>query len=92
MVKVTFTLDERTVEHLNETARRLSKPKSEIVREAIEDAYAKSDKLTPEKQQRMLGILREYAKIPKVGTSAEADREIQEIRESRRSGWRPGAR
>jgi len=92
MVKVTFTLDETTVTHLNETARRLSKPKSEVVREAIDAYYAKNDKLSEAERQRMLRVLEEYGRTPKVGTRAEAERELREIRESRRLGWRPGAR
>jgi predicted transcriptional regulator len=92
MVKVTFTLDDATVEHLNETARRLSKPKSEVVREAIEEYYAKSDKLSEAERQRMLRVLEEYGRTPKIGTAADRERELREIRESRRRGWRPGAR
>jgi metal-responsive CopG/Arc/MetJ family transcriptional regulator len=93
MVKVTFTLDEKAVNHLNETARRLSKPKSEIVRDAIEEAYKKSDRLSDEERTRMLAFLKEYAKrkLP-TRPSGAAAREIEEIRKSRRTGWRPGAR
>ncbi len=92
MVKVTFTLDDATITRLNETARRLSKPKSEVVREAIDAYYVKSDKLSEEERQRMLAYLKEYAKLKLPGTRADAERELQEIRESRRTGWRPGAR
>ena len=35
MTKVTFTLDQATLARLQETAARLAKPKSEVVREAI---------------------------------------------------------
>jgi predicted DNA-binding protein len=92
MVKVTFTLDEVTVTRLNETARRLSKPKSAVVREAIDAYYAKNDKLSEAERQRMLAYLKEYAKVKLPGTHADAEREKREIRESRRLGWRPGAR
>lgn len=92
MVKVTFTLDEKAVNHLAETARRLHKPKSEIVRDAIEEAYKKSDRLSDEERTRMVAFLKEYAKRKLPGTRADAEREKQEIRESRRTGWRPGAR
>jgi predicted transcriptional regulator len=88
MVKVTFTLDEATVTRLNETARRLSKPKSEVVREAIDAYYAKSDKLSEAERQRMLRVLEEYGRTPKVGTRAEAEREKREIRAARRGGGR----
>jgi predicted DNA-binding protein len=91
MVKVTFTLDDATVARLNETARRLSKPKSEVVREAIGEYYTKSDRLSEAERQRMLKVLREYALLPTVGTAADRERELREIQESRRRGWRPGA-
>ncbi len=52
MVKVTFTLDDTTVARLNETARRLSKPKSELVREAIKAYHAKSDRLSDAERER----------------------------------------
>ena len=35
MARVTFTLDENTVAKLQDASRRLSKPKSEVVREAV---------------------------------------------------------
>jgi predicted DNA-binding protein len=89
MVKVTFTLDEGTITRLNETARRLSKPKSEVVREAIDAYYAKSDKLSEAERQRMLRVLEEYGRTPKIGDTKQ---ELRELRESRRLGWRPGAR
>jgi len=92
MVKVTFTLDDTTVARLNETARRLSKPKSEVVREAIEAYHAKSDRLSEAERERMLAYLKEYALMPLPGTAADRERELREIRESRRRGWRPGAR
>jgi predicted DNA-binding protein len=88
MVKVTFTFDEDTVARLNETARRLSKPKSEVVREAIEAYHAKSDRLSDAERERMLKAVREYALLPTVGTAADREREQREIRAVRRSGGR----
>jgi predicted transcriptional regulator len=92
MVKVTFTLDEQTIARLNETAQRLSKPKSEVVREAIEDYHVKSDRLSEAERQRLLKVAREYALLPPTRPSVERDRELRELRISRRRGWRPGAR
>ena len=94
MVKVTFTLDEETIARLNETAERLSKPKSEVVREAIKGyrGTSTSDRLSEAERQRMLRALKEYALLPPTRTSAETDRELRELRASRRRGWRPDAR
>ncbi len=92
MVKMTFNFDAETIAHLNEAARRLSKSKSDIVRAGIEEVYQKSDKMSDEERERKIAFLKEYAKRKLPGTRADAEREKQEIRESRRTGWRPGAR
>lgn len=88
MVKVTFTLDEETIARLNETAERLSKPKSEVVREAIKGYRGISDRLSDAERERMLKVAREYALLPPTRSSAETDRELREIRAARRSGGR----
>jgi ribbon-helix-helix CopG family protein len=56
-IKVTFTLDEATVAKLSKTAERLAKPKSEVVRDAIHDFHAKSDRLSEAERLRMLRVL-----------------------------------
>jgi predicted nucleic acid-binding protein len=88
MVKVTFTLDEATIARLNETAQRLAKPKSEVVREAIEAYHAKSDRLSEAERQKMLKALSDYMRLPPTGTNQDTDRELREIRAARRSGGR----
>ncbi|HYK58450.1 MAG TPA: ribbon-helix-helix protein, CopG family [Bryobacteraceae bacterium] len=95
-VKVTFTLDEATVNKLNLTAQSLAKPKSEVVRDAIDHYYVKSDRLSDEERERMLRALREFAARPPTRSQAEVDREIRQIRASRKR-WRrasevPGTR
>ena len=88
MVKVTFTLDEATVEQLNRAAARHRIPKSQAVREAIADYDAKEDRMSADERLRKLRFLREYMKRPPDRTQAEVDREIAEIRAARRSGGR----
>jgi predicted DNA-binding protein len=87
-VKMTFTLDEATANRLNVAASRLKKPKSEVVREAIQDYYAKTDRLSETERLRMLRVLKEYMAKPPTRPQAEVDRELREIRASRRRGWR----
>ncbi|MGH9458519.1 MAG: ribbon-helix-helix protein, CopG family, partial [Thermoanaerobaculia bacterium] len=43
--KVTFTLDDATLERLATTAERLRKPKSAVVREAIADYHERAGRL-----------------------------------------------
>jgi len=85
---MTFTFDEDTVVRLNRTAKRLAKPKSEVVREAIREYEAKSDRLPEAERLRMLRVIDEIMKRPSTRSRAEVDRELRELRASRRRGWR----
>jgi metal-responsive CopG/Arc/MetJ family transcriptional regulator len=87
-VKMTFSLDETTVDALNRTAGRLAKPKSEVVREAILEYETKSDRMSDAERLRKLRVLEAIMKRPSTRSQAEADREIAEIRRARRSGGR----
>lgn len=88
MVKVTFTLDEQTVGKLQDASERLSKPKSEIVREAVTDYYARMGRLSEQERLRMMRVLEEHMARTPQRSQAEVDRELKELRASRRSGWR----
>ena len=86
--KVTFTFDPATIARLNDAAQRLSKPKSEIVREAIHSYHARMDKLSEEEKQRMLRALDEFAKRPPTRPQSEVVAELKELRRARRQGGR----
>jgi hypothetical protein len=87
--------DEETIAKLNETAERLSKPKSEVVREAIKGYRGAntSDRLSEAERQRMVRLLKEYALLPTVGTSADTDRELRnfELRAAGAGGQERGS-
>lgn len=87
-VKVTFTLDETTVGKLNTAAQRVSKPKSEVIREAVADYYEKTDRLSDAERQRMLRYLDEMLARPPSRSQAEVDKELRELRRARRSRGR----
>jgi predicted DNA-binding protein len=87
-VKMTFTVDEATATRLNRIATRLAKPKSEVVREAIREYDARSDRLSDAERVRMLRVVDEIMKRPPTRSRSQADREIAEIRRARRSGGR----
>ncbi|HWZ34086.1 MAG TPA: ribbon-helix-helix protein, CopG family [Bryobacteraceae bacterium] len=87
-VKITVTLDETSVALLNEIASRLAKPKSQVLREAIREYHVKSDRLSETERRRMLGVVDQIMKMPPTRSQAEVDRELRELRESRRKGWR----
>ncbi len=88
MVKVTFTLDEKTVAKLQNVSERLSKPKSEVIREAVVDYHARLGRLSETERTRILRALDELAPLVPKRPQKEVDREIKELRLARRSGGR----
>ena len=85
MVKVTFSLDEATVETLRKTAARFRKPQSMVVREAIARYAGQEDRLSDAERERILKIVDEFKKLPPSRPQSEADEEIAEIRRARRA-------
>ena len=84
--KVTFTLDDQTIERLCNAAERLKKPKSEIVRDAVADYHERIGKLSEAERLRLLKILERMRSSPPTRPQAEVDREIAEI--LNQNGWR----
>ena len=87
-IKVTFTLDEATIGRLNDTAQRLAKPKSEVVREAIRDYHSRSDRLSEAERRRMLRVLDQMMERSPARGQSDVSREIAQIRAARKSGGR----
>jgi predicted transcriptional regulator len=88
MVKVTYTLDDETVQRIRRVAARLGKPQSQVVREAVKDYEAHSGRLSDDERARMLAALDEF--LPKIPPrkQADVDAEVAEIRRARRHGGR----
>lgn len=87
MVKLTFSLDEGTVRTLRETAERHRKPQSLIVREAIAQYASHEEMLPADERDRLLGVLRGIKSRRATRPVSEVDRELGDIRRSRRTGW-----
>jgi len=87
-VKVTFTLDDKTISRLNEAAQRLSMPKSEVVREAIQEYHSRIGKLSEAERRRMLEAFDRLVPVMPGRSAAEVDRELADLREVRRNGGR----
>jgi hypothetical protein len=87
MVKLTFSLDDATVRTLRETAERHRKPQSLIVREAIAQYASREEMLPADERQRLLGVLRGIKGRRPTRPVSEVDRELAEIKRSRRTGW-----
>jgi hypothetical protein len=88
MVRVTFSLDDQTVASIRRTAARLRKPQSQIVREAVAEYAARSDRLSEAERRQALGVLeRLRASRPSRG-AAQVDEELRALRAARRAGGR----
>lgn len=91
MVKVTYSLDEATVRRIRRAADRLGKPQSHVVREAMADYAARTDRLSETERLRMLEALERLRAEPVTRSPSSVDAELREIRASRRAGWRRGS-
>jgi hypothetical protein len=87
-VKVTFTLDETTIDRLRLTAERLALPKSEVVREAIRDFSDRAARLSERERQRLLDAFDRYVPAIPARTARDVDAELAELRRARRQGGR----
>ena len=87
-LKATFTFDEATIRRLADAATRLSRPRSEIVRDAINDYHARLDRLSDEDRDRMLLAFDTLLPAVALRSREEVDRELREIRAARRGGGR----
>jgi len=88
MIKVTFTLDDETVAYLARTADRLGMPKSLVVREAIRVYGEQAGLLSTEERNRMLSVFDEVARDIPHRPRQKVERELAEIRATRRTGGR----
>ena len=88
MIKVTFTLDDGTVAYLERTAARLSKPKSQVVREAIRFYGEEVDRLSDEERDRMLRLFDELTREIPDRPRSEVEGELEDLRRARRVGGR----
>lgn len=87
MPKLTFSLDEASLQTLRRVAERSRKPQSLIVREAIA-LYAEREEVLPvEERERMLAVLRRIKQRPATRPASAVREELKEIRRSRRAGW-----
>jgi predicted transcriptional regulator len=84
VVKVTFTLDEATVDRLRRTAAKVGKAQSQVVREAIGEYATRADRLSDEERQRMLAALDRATQRRPSRSARDVDAELREIRAARR--------
>ena len=88
MTRITFSLDDATVDQIRRTAARLRKPQSHIVREAVAEYAARGDRLSEGERLHALGVLERLRDAKATRPAADVDRELQSHRAARRAGGR----
>jgi predicted transcriptional regulator len=88
MARVTFSLDDATVAQIRQTAARLRKPQSHVVRDAVADYAARADRLSERERVHALGVLERLREAKPTRPAAEVDRELHSLRSARRAGGR----
>src|SRR4029450_14158463 len=88
MVRVTFSLDDATVEQIRRTASRLRKPQSTVVREAVADYAARSDQLSERERLHALSVLTRLRGAKPTRPAKAVDAELTALRAARRHGGR----
>jgi predicted transcriptional regulator len=92
MQKLTFTLDEDTVNRLRRIAARLARPQSYVVREAVKEYDARAGKLSEDERARLLSAVDGMLKAPATRSTAAVDAELRELRAARRRWTKRSAR
>jgi uncharacterized protein (DUF1778 family) len=86
--KVTFTLDEATIQLIENAAKIQHKPKSQVIRDAVKDYHARIGRLSESESRRLLHIFDTMLPLIPARPQAEVDQELAEIRRARQSGGR----
>jgi len=93
MIRVTFTLSDETVAEIRRTAARLRKPQSQVVREAVAEYAARSDRLSDAERGQALAVVHRLRGARPTRPATEVDAELRDLRTARRrSGRRHPAR
>ena len=85
MAKLTFSLDDDTVATLRKVAARTRKPQSMVIREAVAYYAEREEKLPDAERDRLLKVLSEFKRTMTPRPRGEVEKELRELRASRRS-------
>jgi hypothetical protein len=91
MVKVTFSLDDETMDRIRRAAARLRRPQSHVVREAIADYAARADRLSERERTHLLGVLDDLGQARATRSARAVETELAGVRRARRQGGRRSA-
>ena len=80
---MTFTLDQRTAERIDTTARRLGIPKSGVIREAVAEYAARAGRLSEAERLRLLKTLDDIMARRPTRPQREVEKELAGLRQAR---------
>jgi predicted DNA-binding protein len=88
MARVTFSLDDGTVAQIRQTAARLGKAQSYVVREAVAEYAERAGRLSDRERQHALSVLERLREATPTRAAADVDQELKALRTARRTGGR----
>ena len=88
MVRATFSLDEATIAAIKRTAARLRKPQSHVVRDAVVDYAARTDRLSERERLHLMGVLEGLRHKRPTRQATVVDAELRSLRSARHDGGR----
>jgi hypothetical protein len=83
--KATFTFDEITIRRLDEASAQLARPKSQIVRDAVNEYFSRLDRLSDQERDSMLRAFYELPPRIPARARAEVNRELRDVCRSRKA-------
>jgi hypothetical protein len=81
-------LDAETIMRLETAAEQLSRPKSQVIREAVHEYYDRMGRLSDRERLEKLRVFDKLLPLVPSRPAHEVDRELRAIRHERRSGGR----
>jgi predicted transcriptional regulator len=88
MVRVTFSLADETVSQIRQTAVRLRKAQSHVVRDAVADYAARCDRLSERERLHVMGVLERLRDAKPTRPASAVDTELRSVRAARHAGGR----
>ena len=88
MARATFSLDHGTIAEIRRVAARLGRPQSQIIREAVADYAARTDRLSERDRLRLMAVLDRLREARPTRSAADVDAELKAARAARRAGGR----
>jgi predicted transcriptional regulator len=86
MARVTFSLDDATVAQIRQTAARLRRPQSHVVRDAVADYATRTDRLSERERHHLMGVLDRLRDAKPTRPATQVDAELRSLRAARRAG------